>query len=144
MGSGLGQSQGTWLIHFFQRDKCDDPGEAVPTMEFLNALPVDVAAKIQDVLQAVAEAPPPSFPGGGKWKAMRGDMGGFYEVRVQGAGANHRLLCLLEADADDLGGPSIICIYGFSKPKRQSAKPRDYRTAKTFRAEFDRNRRVIS
>ena len=144
MGSRLGQEHGSWLIHFFQRERSDDPGEAVPAMEFLSSLPVYVAAKFQDVLQAVAEAPPPSFPGGGKWKAMRGEMGGFYEVRIQGARANYRLLCLLASDADDLGGPSIICVYGFSKPKRQAAKQRDYRRAKTYRAEFDRTRRVIS
>lgn len=60
---------------------------AVPALEFLDGLPSKVAAEIHAVLDAVAAAPPPSFSGGGKWEAMHGDMAGYYEVRVQGAGA---------------------------------------------------------
>lgn len=93
-----------WLIHFFQRAKADDAGEAVPALGFLETLSGKVAAEMHAVLDAVAEAPPPAFAGGGKWEAMHGEMAGFYEVRVQGSGANHRLFCLLERNADDLGG----------------------------------------
>ncbi|MYE97849.1 MAG: hypothetical protein F4110_03395 [Acidimicrobiaceae bacterium] len=96
------------------------------------------------MLDAVAEAPPPAFSGGGKWEAMHGDMAGFYEVRVQGGGMNHRLLCLLARDADDLGGPSIICLGGLSKLRREKADPRDYRRIKGYREEFERHRRVLS
>ena len=113
-------------------------------MEFLDSLPPGVVAKMRAVLEAVAEGPPPSFSGGGMWEAMRGEMAGFYEVRVQGAGANHRLLCVLDRAADDLGGPSIICVYGFSKPKREAANRRDYQRAKAYRSEFERHRRVFS
>jgi len=42
------------------------------------------------VLDAVAEAPPPAFSGGGKWEAMHDEMAGFYEVRIQGGGMNQR------------------------------------------------------
>ncbi len=64
---------------------------------------------MQVVLEAVAEAPPPAFSGGGKWEVMHDDMAGFYEVRVRGADRlNHRLFCILERDADDLGGSSIV------------------------------------
>lgn len=122
----------------------DDVGESVPTIEFLDGLPQKVAAEVQAVLEAVAEAPPPSFAGGGKWEAMHGDMAGFYEVRVQGGGMNHRLLCLLIRDADDLGGPSIVCLGGLSKPRRERANPRDYRRIKGYREEFERHRRVLS
>src|SRR5438309_2014425 len=107
-----------WQIHFFQRHVDDDAGRAVPSIEFLEALPVKVAAEIHAVLDAVAEAPPPSFSGGGKWEAMHDDMAGYYEVRVQGGGKNHRLVCVLERDADDLGGSSIVCLGGLSKPPR--------------------------
>lgn len=64
---------------------------------------------MQAVLEAVAEAPPPAFSGGGKWEVMHDDMTGFYEVRVRGADRrNHRFFCILERDADDLGGSSIV------------------------------------
>ena len=78
------------------------------------------------------------------WKAMHGEMAGFYEVCVQGSDANYRLLCVLDRNADDLGGPSVICVYGFSKPKRQEARARDYRQARKYRDEFERTRRVFS
>jgi len=49
------------------------------------------------------------------------EMAGFYEVRVRGADRrNQRLFCLLEREAQDLGGPSIVVIDGLSKPLRQA------------------------
>ncbi len=94
-----------WLIHFFQRHAGDDPNETVPAIEFLESVPLKVRAEIHAVLDAVAEAPPPAFSGGGKWEVMHDDMAGFYEIRVQGAGKNHRLFCVLERDAEDLVAP---------------------------------------
>ncbi len=133
-----------WLIHFFQRASVDDGGESVPTIDFLEGLPPKVAAEVHAVLEAVAEAPPPAFGGGGKWEAMHGEMAGFYEVRVQGGGKNHRLLCLLVRDAEDLGGSSIVCLGGLSKPRRERAHPRDYRRIRLYRQEFEVHRRVLS
>ncbi len=69
-------------------------------------------------------------------------MAGFYEVRLQGGGANHRLLCLLDRNADDVGGPSIICLDGLSKPVRSAANPRDYRRIRQYAAEFRKHRTV--
>jgi Txe/YoeB family toxin of Txe-Axe toxin-antitoxin module len=132
-----------WRIHFFQRHIDDDGGRAVPSIEFLEGLPAKVAAEIHAVLDAVAEAPPPSFSGGGKWEAMHDDMAGYYEVRVQGGGKNHRLFCVLERDADDLGGSSIVCLGGLSKAPRTAANPRDYRTVKRYGAEFQKRRTVL-
>lgn len=114
----------------------------MPTVGFLDGLADKIAAEIQAVLEAVAEAPPPSFSGGGKWEAMREDMAGFYEVRVQGGGANHRLFCLLDRNADDLGGPSIICVDGLSKPVRSAADQRDYRRVRQYADEFWKRRTV--
>lgn len=131
-----------WLIHFFQRHTEDDPARLVPTIDFLDRLPDKIAAEIQAVLEAVAAAPPPSFSGGGKWEVMHEDMAGFYEVRVQGGGANHRLFCLLDRNADDLGGPSIICLDGLSKPVRSAASPRDYRRVRQYADEFRKYRTV--
>ena len=65
-----------------------------------------------------------------------------YEVRVQGGGMNHRLLCLLVRDAEDR--PSIVCLGGLSKPRREKADPRDYRRITGYRKEFERHRRVLT
>ncbi|MGH9248974.1 MAG: hypothetical protein ACRD0W_05600 [Acidimicrobiales bacterium] len=131
-----------WRIHFFQRHKSDDSGTSVPVVEFLEGVPAKVAAEIHAILSAVAEAPPPSFSGGGKWEAMRGQMAGLYEIRVQGGGRNHRLFCLLDR-GEDLGGPSIVCIGGLSKPPRQAANDRDYRLIRLYVDEFRKRRTVL-
>lgn len=133
-----------WLIHFFQRHPADDADRVVPAITFLDNVPTAVRAEIQAVLDAVAEAPPPSFSGGGKWEVMHDDMAGFYEVRVKGADKkNHRLFCVLERDADDLGGPSIVAIDGLSKPVRTAADPKDYKRALKHREEFRKRRTVL-
>ncbi|HEY9565037.1 MAG TPA: hypothetical protein VIR30_14820 [Nocardioides sp.] len=132
-----------WRIHFFQRHPKDDPNRTVPAIDFLESVPIKVRAEIHAVLTAVAEAPPPAFSGGGKWEAMHGGMAGFYEVRVQGGGMNHRLFCVLERDADYLGGSSIVVIDGLWKPKRSAADPKDYRRALRYRSEFESRRTVL-
>jgi hypothetical protein len=133
-----------WLIHFFRRDARDDEERTVPAIAFLDSVPIKVRAEMQAVLEAVAESPPPAFSGGGKWEAMHDEMAGFYEVRVRGADRkNHRLFCVLERDAADLGGSSIVIIDGLSKPVRQPADPRDYRRALRYREEFHRRRTVL-
>jgi Txe/YoeB family toxin of Txe-Axe toxin-antitoxin module len=133
-----------WRIHFFQRPSDNDPEQSVPAIDFLNDMSAKVAAEMQAVLEAVADAPPPSFSGGGKWEAMHGEMAGIYEIRVQGAGMNHRLFCLLERNADDLGGSSIVVIGGLSKPKRGPANPKDYRRIEASRDEFTLHRTVLN
>lgn len=133
-----------WHIHFFQRHPADEPARSVPAIGFLDAVPMTVRAEIQAVLEAVAEAPPPSFSGGGKWEVMHNEMAGFYEVRVKGPDRkNHRLFCVLERDADDLGGSSVVAIDGLSKPVRSAAAPWDYKRALKHRAEFRRRRTVL-
>jgi hypothetical protein len=133
-----------WLIHFFQRHSADDADRAVPAIQFLDGVPTAVRAEIQAVLDAVAAAPPPSFSGGGKWEVMHDDMAGFYEVRVKGADKrNHRLFCVLERDAGDLGGSSIVAVDGLSKPVRTAANPKDYKRALKHREEFRKRRSVL-
>lgn len=132
-----------WRIHFFQRHVDDDQSRTVPAIEFLDSLSVGAAAEFQAVLEAVAAAPPPSFSGGGKWEAMHGEMAGIYEVRVQRDGQNHRLFCLLERNADDLGGPSIVALGGLSKPRRSPAAPRDYYAIREYSSEFAARRTVL-
>jgi hypothetical protein len=132
-----------WLIHFFQRHPSDDSQRAVPAIAFLDTLPAKLVAEFKAVLDAVADAPPPAFSGGGRWEAMHDEMAGFYEIRVQGGGRNHRLFCVLERDATDLGGSAIVVIDGLSKPKRAAADPKDYRRAVNLRAKFAARRTVL-
>lgn len=141
--SSSGTPSAPWRIHFFERHTRDDAARSVPAMAFIEALPAKVAAEIHAVLDAVAAAPPPAFSGGGKWLAMHDEMAGFYEIRVQGGGKNHRLFCFLEREAEDLGGPSIICIAGLSKPPRSAASARDYKMVRDLGAEFTQRRTVM-
>lgn len=88
-------------------------GGGVPADDFLDACPTKVEATILAVLEAVRAAPPPAFSGGGKWEAMHGDMGGYYEIRVTGPGRRHyRLFCIL-----DNGSPNELASRGFDRPQ---------------------------
>jgi hypothetical protein len=83
-----------WAVVYYK-----DGDGAIPGELFLESCPVGVEAKIQAVLTAVADAPPPSFSGGGMWEAMHGEMTGYYEVRVSGPRREQfRLFCLLERE----------------------------------------------
>ena len=91
------------------------------------------------VLQAVAEAPPPKFSGGGMWEAMHGEMAGYYEVRVQGPKREQfRLFCLLEnAKTDELkergfAKPAIAVITGLRKPWMTTFSTKDYVAVRTL------------
>jgi hypothetical protein len=119
-----------WSIHFFQRHPSDDPGQVVPALDFLDACPASVRAKLLAVVKAVADAPPPQFSGGGKWEAMHDDMAGIYEVRTDGPKRRHyRLFCVLEQPGTDVGlsGPSIILVTGDSKAFKTTFSKADYR-----------------
>jgi hypothetical protein len=112
---------------------------SVPAIEFLDGCPVKVAANLLAVIDAVAEAPPPQYSGGGKWEAMHGSMGGYYEVRATGPQREQfRLFCLLEnAEPDELarrglGGPTIAVVTGLRKPWRTAFDERDYRAVRSL------------
>lgn len=110
---------------------------SVPAIDFLAGCPTKVAANLLAVLDAVAEAPPPQYSGGGKWEAMHGAMGGYFEVRATGPSREQfRLFCLLEnADEAELArrgleGPAIAVITGLRKPWRTAFGERDYRAVR--------------
>jgi hypothetical protein len=107
-------------------------------------VPFKVAAEIHAVLEAVATAPPPAFSGGGKWEAMHGDMRGLYEIRVRQGRRLYRLMCVLERDAADLGGSSIVCLGGLTKASGSAADDRDHGEIKRYADEFRRCRSVMS
>lgn len=105
----------------------------VPAADFLDGCPARVRGTILAVLDAVAAAPPPSFSGGGKWEAMHGSMGGYYEIRLTGPGREQfRLFCILEkADPAEMGKrgltrPAIAVITGMRKAHRTVFRERDY------------------
>ncbi|HEU5002771.1 MAG TPA: type II toxin-antitoxin system RelE/ParE family toxin [Actinomycetota bacterium] len=133
----------SWRIHFFRRHVADDAAQSVPARAFLDALPRKVAAEFHAVLDAVAQAPPPSFSGGGKWEAMHGDMAGLYEIRIGAGDTNFRLFCILERDAADLGGSSIIVLGGLQKRRREAASQREYRRIRQLATEFSKRRSVL-
>ena len=128
-----------WRIHFFQRHPANDPAKVVPGREFLNACPDKVRMTMLAVLKAVAEAPPPQFSGGGKWKAMHGAMAGYHEVTVNGPNRHHyRLFCLLERDGGGLGlgGPSLVVLAGMDKAFMTTLSESDYAKVRVLGDEF--------
>jgi hypothetical protein len=79
-------------------------------------------------------APPPAFSGGGKWEAMHGSMGGYYEIRGTGPGREHfGLFCRREKDIQselaELGfdRPQIVVINAMRKRNAQLFSDAEYR-----------------
>lgn len=97
-----------WGISYYRTET-----GAIPAEDFLDSCPAKVDATFNAVLEAVRQAPPPAFSGGGKWEAMSARMGGYYEIRVTGPGRKHyRLFCLLEN-----GSKAELSTRGFSSPQ---------------------------
>ena len=123
-----------WAVIYYET-----VGGQVPAIEFLGGCPTKVAANLLAVVSAVAEAPPPQYSGGGKWEAMHGAMGGYFEVRATGPNREQfRLFCLLEnADGAELARrgldrPTIAVITGIRKPWRTTFDDRDYEAVRTL------------
>lgn len=123
-----------WGVVFYRK-----AGGTVPTDEFLDACPVSVRARLVAILDAVAEAPPPQFSGGGQWEAMHGEMGGYFEARAQGPKREQfRLFCIVEnADAKELcrrglPGPVIVAVTGMRKPWMTTFTDHDYQHVRTL------------
>jgi hypothetical protein len=117
-----------WDIVYFKEDD-----GSIPMEVFLDACPPKVEAKLLAVLDAVAEAPPPKFSGGGMWEAMQRKMAGYFEVRVQGPKREQfRLFCLLEnAEPAELkrrglARPALAVITGMRKPWMSTFSDKDY------------------
>jgi hypothetical protein len=131
----------TWDVIYYAAEN-----GSVPAIKFLDGCPTKVAANLLAVIDAVAEAPPPQYSGGGKWEAMHGAMSGYHEVRATGPGREQfRLFCLLEnANEDELMSrglerPSIAVITGLRKPWRTTFDERDYRAVRHLGGEHASN-----
>lgn len=109
-------------------------GDEVPAEDFLEGLPSKVTARFDVVLDAVRNAPPPRFSGGGFWEAMHGTMNGYYEIRITGPSRmQHRLFCILD-NADRKGlkergfsKPQIAVITGMSKKSGEKFTDAEYK-----------------
>ena len=133
-------------IVYFQRHRDDDPGRTEPGREALNSYPTKVRATMRAALAAVAAAPPKRFAGGGYWEAMKGDMTGWFELRVDGPGRHHyRLFCLLDYYAEGLEKPLLVVIDGRDKPFRATLSDTDYAAVRSLGAEYrSRNPRSLA
>lgn len=127
-------------VVYFKRHKKDDPEETAPGREFLRKVcPPKVRATMIAVLAAVAAAPPKRFAGGGLWEAMKGDMTGWFEVRVDGPQRHHyRLYCLLDYAAESLDRPLLVVIDGRDKAFRTKLSSADYAAIRNLGDEYQR------
>ena len=90
-------------------------------------------------LIAVASPPPKRFAGGGYWEAMKGDMTGWFELRVDGPGRHHcRLFCLLDYEAKNLDKPIPVVIDGRDKPFRTTLSDAEYAAVRRLGDEYRR------
>lgn len=98
------------------------------------------------VLVAVAAAPPKRYSGGGYWEAMKGNMTGWFEVRVDGPKRHHyRLFCRLDYEAEDATKPLLVVITGLDKPFRTELSDSDYASVCQLGVEYlSRNPRSIA
>ncbi len=132
-------------IVFFRRHPEDNKSQSEPGREALNSYPLKVRSTMRAVLTAVAAAPPRRFAGGGYWEAMKGDMAGWFEVRVDGPNRHHyRLFCLLDYEAQGSDKPLLTVITGLDKPFRTTLSDADYRRVRDLGIEYrNRNPRSV-
>ena len=89
------------------------------------------------VLAQVAAAPPKRFAGGGYREAMKGEMTGWFEVRVDGRRRHHyRLFCRPDYDAEDQPKPLLAVICGLGKPFRTELSDAGYRHVRDLGEEY--------
>ena len=89
------------------------------------------------VLVAVATSPPKRFAGGGYWEAMKGEMSGWFEVRVNGPQRHHyRLFCRLDYEALGREKPLLVVNTGLDKPFRTVLSTTDYAAVRALGDEY--------
>jgi hypothetical protein len=124
-------------IVYFRRHQQDNSGQPIPGREFLESCPAKVRATMRTVLVAVATAPPKRFAGGGYWEAMKDEMTGWFEVRVDGPKRHHyRLFCRLDYDATGRNKPLLVVITGLDKPFRTELSAADYASVRALGDEY--------
>lgn len=130
-------------VVYFRRHPDDDPAETAPGREFLHGCPTKVRATMRAVLVVVAAAPPKRYTGGGYREAMKGDMTGWFEVRVDGPKRHHYRLDY-EAKNPEVDKPLLVVIAGLGKAFRTELSPADYGGVRALGDEYlARNPRSI-
>jgi hypothetical protein len=114
-----------WDVVYYRQ-----PNGHTPAIDFLDGCPIKLQARFDAVLDDVAAAPPPRYSGGGRWEAMHGDTGGFYEVRL--AGPNREQL-------------PLFCILDNASPQqlRERGLPRPGQLHRPVACEIDTTQRVL-
>ena len=132
-------------IVYCKRHVKNDPDQAEPGRDALRSWPTSVRAKANAILIAVAAAPPKRFAGGGYWEAMKGDMSGWFEVRIDGPRRHHyRLFCLLDYEANGQKKRLLVVVDGRDKPFRTTLNHADYASVCSMGEEYlSRNPRSI-
>jgi hypothetical protein len=126
-------------IVYFKRNRADDASQSEPGRHALNSYPPKVRATMRAALVAVASAPPKRFAGGGYWEAMKGEMTGWFELRVDGPGRHHyRLFCLLDYEAKCVDKPLLVVNDGRDKPFRTILSDADYAAVRRLGDEYRR------
>ncbi|HEX6667466.1 MAG TPA: hypothetical protein VF081_12815 [Solirubrobacterales bacterium] len=122
---------------------CEAKDGKVPAEDFLDRCPTKIEARFSAVLEAVRDAPPPQFSGGGYWEAMHGDMGGHHEIRLTGPGRRqYRLFCILDnGSLEELrergfDQPQIAAITGLVKDSGEKFSARDYAKVRRLGREY--------
>jgi hypothetical protein len=109
----------------------------LPPRDFLKTCPVSVRAKFYARVEAVAKAPPKRFSGGGYWEAMREDMAGWFDLRVDGPNrAHYRFFCRIDTDAKGFEKPLLVIIVAMVKPFRTTFSQQDYSSMRSIGDEY--------
>lgn len=111
------------------------PDGSVPVEEYLESIPPAVAARIVATVDVVAKAPPHRFSGGGLWKPMRGNMGGWYEVTIDHQRKHYRVFCLLDARAEGRG-PLLVMVDGRTKDRGSLISAREFKKINKLRDHY--------
>ena len=73
----------------------------------------------------------------GGWEAMKGDMSGWFEVRIDGPKRHHyRLFCLLDYEAKGHDKPLLVVVDGRDKPFRTMLSDSDYLAVRAMGEEY--------
>jgi hypothetical protein len=77
---------------------------------------------------------------------MKGEMTGWFEVRVDGPRRHHyRLFCCLDYEAQGLSRPLLVVVRGLSKPFRTHLSDGDYERVRELGREYlSRNPRSLA
>ncbi len=96
-----------------------------PFVDWSRTIPVRMTARLMAVVDAVADAPPHRFAGGGQWEAMHGEMAGWFEVRQRGGGRLYRVFCLLDSTTSATES-TLVVVAGMAKPVGTVFSTREY------------------